>query len=50
MNGINTKMEELQEETQYIMVDGKPVTIRKVIDDILRKDDDEKNRKLGVDA
>jgi len=50
MSNINDIMEDLQEETQYMMVDGKPVTIRKVIDDILRKDDDEKNRKLGIDA
>ena len=50
MNNINYIMEELQEETQYIMVDGKPVTIRKVIDDILKKDDVKKKRKLGVDA
>ena len=50
MNTINDIMEELQEETQYIMVDGKPVTIRKVIDDILKKDDVKKKRKLGVDA
>ena len=46
---INETMEELEEETKYIMVDGKPVTIRRVIDQILGKDE-KKKRKLGVDV
>ena len=49
MSKINEIMEELEEETKYIMVDGKPVTIRKVIDSVLGKDSDKK-RKLGVDV
>jgi len=48
MNNINNIMEDLEEETKYIMVDGKPVTIRRVIDQILGKDE-KKKRKLGVD-
>lgn len=47
MKTINDVMEEVEEETKYIMVDGEPVTIRSVIDNIL-SDDKKKKRKLGT--
>ncbi len=46
MNNINTVMEELEDETKYILVDGKPVSLKAVVDRILNKDTDKK-RKLG---
>jgi len=41
MTNINDIMETIEEETKYIMVDGKPTTVRQVIDTIL----DEKKEK-----
>ena len=41
MSKINDIMDEIEEETKYIMVDGKPTTVRQVIDTIL----DEKKEK-----
>ena len=43
---INDVMEELEMETKYIMVDGKPVTLKTVIDNIL-SDDKEEKRELS---
>ena len=47
MKGINTKMEELEDEHKYIMVDGKPTSIKAVIDSIL-DEAKEKKRVLSV--
>ena len=44
---VNDVMEELEEETKYIMGDGKPVTIRTVIDTIL-SDEKKKKRELST--
>ena len=41
-------LEELEEpETRFIMVDGKPVTVKAVIDRILDEDNAEKKRRIG---
>ena len=42
---VNDIMDELEEETEYIMVDGKPVTIKTVLDSILS---DEKKEKREI--
>lgn len=42
MESINDIMEGLEDETKYIMVDGKPVSIKTVIDKILSEDNEEK--------
>ena len=47
MTKIDTSLEELEDETKFIMVDGKPVTVKAVIDRILNEDNVEKKRKLG---
>lgn len=44
---VNDVIESLEDETKYIMVDGKPVTIKSVIDRILNEDKDQKKRKIG---
>ena len=44
---VNDVLEEFEDETRFIMVDGKPVTIKAVIDRILNEDNVEKKRKLG---
>ena len=46
---VNDLMEEFREETRYIDSDGKLITLREAIDNVLGKDGDKK-RKLGVDA
>jgi len=46
MKGINTIMEEMEDETKFIMVDGKPTSIKTVIDSILDEAKDKK-RKLS---
>jgi len=35
-------MEDLEDETKYIMVDGKPVNIKTIIDRILSEDNEKK--------
>ena len=45
MNTINDIMDDLEDETKYIMVDGKPVSIRKIIDQLVK--DKENNRRLS---
>jgi len=39
MSTVNEAMEEVEEEPQYIMVDVKPVPIRRVIDSLLGKEE-----------
>lgn len=46
MRNVNDVVEELEDETKFIMVDGKPVSIRAVIDRILNEDE-RKRRKIG---
>jgi len=46
MKGINTIMEEVEEETRYIDSDGKRITLREAIDSVLKRDS-EKKRKLS---
>jgi len=45
MNTVNDIMDDLEDETKYIMVDGKPVSIRKIIDQLVK--DKENNRRLS---
>ncbi len=40
-------IEELEDETKFIIIDGKSVTIKAVIDRILNEDNDKKKRKIG---
>ena len=47
MTQIDKTLAELEDETKFIMVDGKPVTVKAVIDRILNEDNVEKKRKLG---
>ena len=47
MKSVNAVIEGLEDETKYIMVDGKPRTVKSVIDRILNEDKEEK-RKLGT--
>ena len=47
MSTINDVIESLENETKYIMVDGKPVSLKTVIDRILNKDEEEKKRRLS---
>ena len=47
MKSVTDVIEKLEDETRFIMVDGKPVTVRAVIDRILNEDNVEKKRKLG---
>ena len=47
MTQIDKVLEGLEDETKYIMVDGKPRTVKSVIDRILNEDKEEK-RKLGT--
>lgn len=42
MKDINTLMEDLEDETKYISVHGKPVSLKSVIDRILSEDKEEK--------
>ena len=42
---INDIMDDLEDETKYIMVDGKPVSIRKIIDQLIH--DKEQKRRLS---
>ena len=42
---INDIMDDLEDETKYIIVDGKPVSIRKIIDQLIH--DKEKKRRLS---
>ena len=45
---IKKVLEELEEpETRFIMVDGKPVTVKAVVDRILDEDNVEKKRRIG---
>jgi len=39
---INDLMDDLEDETRFIMVDGKPVSIKAIIDKILSEDNEEK--------
>ena len=48
MKTINDIMDDLEDETKYIMVDGKPVSIKNIIDQLIH--DKENKRKLGVDV
>ena len=41
---INDVMEQLEDETKYIMVDGKPVSLKAVVDKILSEDNEKKRR------
>lgn len=45
MNTINDIMDELGDETKYIMVDGKPVSVKTIIDQLLK--DSGNKRKLA---
>lgn len=45
MSTVNDVVEALEEETKYIMVDGKPVAIKAVLDRILNGDEKKKRRK-----
>lgn len=47
MSNINDVMENLEDETRYVMVDGKPVSIKAIIDRILDEDNKEKKRVLA---
>lgn len=42
MRRINDLMDDLEDETRFIMVDGKPVSIKAIIDKILSEDNEEK--------
>lgn len=44
MRDVNTLMEDLEDETKYIMVDGEPTSIKTVIDKILSEDNEKKRR------
>jgi len=44
MSNINEAMEDLEDETKYIMVDGEPTSIKAVIDKILSEDNEKKRR------
>ena len=39
---VNDLMEDLEDETKYIMMDGKPVALKTIIDKILSEDRAEK--------
>jgi len=43
---INDVLEELEDETKFIIIDGKSVAVKAVIDRILDEDNKEKKRKL----
>lgn len=47
MKSVTDVIEKLEDETKFIMVDGKPVTIKAVIDRILDEDNKKKKRKIG---
>jgi len=47
MKSVDNILEELENETKFIMIDGKSVTIKAVIDRILNEDNKEKKRKLS---
>lgn len=42
MKTVNDVMETVEDETRYIDVDGKPVSIKKILDKILNKDNENK--------
>lgn len=47
MSAVNDVVKEVEEETKYIMVDGKPIAIKAVLDRILNEDKKKKKRKLS---
>ncbi len=47
MASVNEIMDELEDETKYIMVDGNPMSLKAVVDKILGEDNDKK-RKLSA--
>lgn len=47
MRTIIDEVESLEDETRFIIIDGKPRSLRAVIDRILEEDKGEKNRKIG---
>ena len=47
MTQIEKVLEELEDETKFIMIDGKPVTVKAAIDRILDEDNKKKKRKIG---
>ena len=47
MTQINKVLEELEDETKFIIIDGKSVAVKAVIDRILSEDKEEK-RKLAT--
>ena len=48
MTQIEKILEELEDETKFIIIDGKSVAVKAVIDRILDEDDKEKKRKLAT--
>ena len=48
MSDVEWVLDELEDEPRWIMIDGKPVGIRAVIDKIIQEDGDSKKRKLST--
>lgn len=46
MSAVNEVMDDLESENKYIMVDGKPTSIKEVLDSIL-SDKKEKKREIS---
>ena len=47
MSEVKRLVETLEDETRFIMIDGKPVSIKSIIDRILEEDKDKGKRKIG---
>jgi len=48
MRAVDFILDSLEDETRFIMIDGKPVSVKAVIDKILSEDKKEDRRRLST--